>query len=98
MVEDHVLRMHQNGTAPFECRKCDEQCAWRERARNHVQKNHPGTKADDGVLANEAQRLLERYAHPATYEEEQQLATAQALEKRKPDATITDPPSAEPPR
>ena len=93
-VEDHVLRMHHTGTAPFVCRKCDERFARKERARNHVRKNHPGTKANDAVRANEAQRLLERYARPATYEEERQVATARALKKR----TITDPSSAEPQR
>ena len=38
-VEDHVLRMHHTGTAPFVCRKCDERFARKERARNHVRKN-----------------------------------------------------------
>ena len=97
-VEDHVLRKHQDGTTLFECRKYGERFTQEEKARNHMRKKHASTKPDNCIHVNNAQRLLERYARPATYEKEQQLVSSRVLKKRKPDATSPDPPSAEPPK
>lgn len=58
-MEDHIVRRHLQGPAPFECGLCSKKFARKDAARGHVTKTHPKQVYKETVAENpEAGRSL----------------------------------------
>ena len=70
-IEDHIVKRHLVGDAPFRCKECSATFARRDTARGHNTRQHPGKVFPDAVECCPEARatLLSKYARVMTREE-----------------------------